>query len=223
MAIFLDCFDPDEIAELVRLGMVSGVTTNPRLVSQQKERFNMKERIEKICSCVNGPVAVEVTASEAGSIVAQARELYSWNPSQVVVKVPVSAAGYEAIAELEKKHSIPTMATCVMTFTQGYAASLAGAHYAALFWGRVEEAGASPAEMVVLLRDRLEGEKLKTRILAASIRGPHHVHESLAAGAHIVTVSPGILREMLRHPATEKTIAEFAEDWRCVRERGLMG
>jgi transaldolase len=140
-----------------------------------------------------------------------------------VVKVPVSDAGYEAIALLEKKHSIPTMATCVMTFTQAYAAALAGTHYVALFWGRMEEAGISPVETVMLLDDRLQTEKLTARILAASIRGPHHVHEALSAGVHIVTVSPRILREMLRHPATEKTIAEFAEDWRCARERGLMG
>lgn len=223
MAIFLDCFDPDEIGRLVRLGMVSGVTTNPKLVSQQKAPFSMKERVEKICSLVGGPVAVEVTASEAEGIAAQARELYSWNPGQIVVKVPVSAAGYEAIAQLEKKYSIPTMATCVMTFTQAYAAALAGAHYIALFWGRMEEAGASPVETAMLLTDRLESEKLTGRILAASIRGPHHIHEALAAGVHIVTVSPGVLREMLRHPDTEKTIAEFAEDWRCARERGLMG
>jgi transaldolase len=222
MAIFLDCFEPDEIARLVRLGMVSGITTNPKLVSRQKTSFSMKERIEKICSGVNGPVAVEVTASEVEGIVAQAREFYSWNPSQIVVKVPVSMTGYEAIAELEKNFSIPTMATCVMTFTQAYAAALAGAHYVALFWGRMEEASASPVETVMLLSDRLDSEKLTTRILAASIRGPHHVHEALSAGVHIITISPRILREMLQHPATEKTIAEFAEDWRCARERGLL-
>jgi transaldolase len=110
-----------------------------------------------------------------------------------------------------------------MTFVQGYAAALAGAHYVALFWGRMEEAGVSPVETVMLLGDRLESEKPATRILAASIRGPHHVHEAFSAGVHIVTVLPRILREMLRHPATEKAVAEYAEDWRCARERGLMG
>jgi transaldolase len=222
MAIFLDCFEPAKIEKAAHLGVISGVTTNPRLISHEKKYFNMKERIDKICHLIDGPVAVEVTASEPESMVAQAREFYSWNPGQIVVKVPVSITGYAVISELEKKYSIPTIATCIMTFTQGYAAALAGAHYLALFWGRMREAGVQPEEVVVLLNERIQGEKLGSRILAASIRGPHHVNEALSAGAHVVTVSPRILEQILAHPKTDEAIAEFAEDWRCARERGIM-
>ncbi len=222
MSIFLDCFDPAAIERLSHLGVVSGVTTNPNLISRETEPFNLRERIEKICAAVSGPVAVETTASEAAAIVAQGREFYSWNPSQIVIKVPVSMAGYEAIAQFERKHSIPTIATCIMTFAQGYAAALAGAHYLAVFWGRMREAVSSPEEAVILLRERIESEKLRCSILAASIRGPHHAVEALSAGAHIVTVSPQVLESLLKHPGTDETVARFAEDWRCARERGLM-
>ncbi len=223
MAMFLDCFEPAKIDTWVRRGVISGVTTNPALISHEKAPFSMKERIDKICKLVNGPVAVEVTAREHESIVAQAREFHSWNPGQIVIKVPVDMTGYAVISELERKYSIPTMATCIMTFTQGYGAALAGAHYLALFWGRMKEAGISPEEAVMLLLERIEREKLRSRILAASLRGGHHVFEALAAGAHIVTVSPRTLEQVLAHPKTDEAIAEFAEDWRCARERGLMG
>lgn len=223
MPIFLDCFEPSKIEKLARLGVISGVTTNPKLISRQSKPFVMKEEVDSICSLVDGPVAVEVTAVEQKSMLAQARELHSWNPSQIVVKVPLSNAGYCVISELEKRFSIPTMATCVMTFTQAYAAALAGARYIALFWGRMREIDAAPEETTALLNERIESERLGSRILAASIRGPHHVHEALSAGVHIVTVSPAILEQILSHPKTDEAIAEFAEDWRCARERGLMG
>jgi len=203
--------------------VISGVTTNPALISHEKTPFNMKERIGAICELVDGPVAVEVTAREHESMVAQAREYYSWKPSQIVIKVPVDITGYAVISELERKYSIPTIATCIMTFTQGYGAALAGAHYLAMFWGRMEEAGISPQEAVMLFLERIEMEKLRSRILAASLRGGHHVFEALAAGAHIVTATPRVLEQVLAHPKTDEAIAEFAEDWRCARERGLMG
>lgn len=222
MAVFLDCFDPAKIEEVARLGIISGVTTNPKLISQEREGFNLKERIARICAALDGPVAVAVTAPETDGMVAQAREFHAWNPGQIVVKVPVSAAGYAAIAQLQKL-SVATMATCILTFAQGYAAALAGADYLALFWARMKDAGSSPGNAVALLKKRIEMEKLRARILAASIREPGHAMEALAAGAHIITVSPEILETMLRHPGTDKSIAEFAEDWRCARERGLMG
>ena len=222
MALFLDCFDSDKIENLSKLGVISGVTTNPKLISQEKKHFNMKQRLGKIATLINGPVAVEVTATDKKAMIAQAREFYSWNPGQIVIKIPVSLQGYEVISELERKFALPTMATCIMNFTQAYAASLAGAHYLALFWGRIEESGISPEETVALLAERLQAEKLGSRILAASIRGPHHVLNSLVSGAHIVTVSPDILVQILTHQKTNEVIAEFVEDWRCTRERGLM-
>jgi transaldolase len=223
MAIFLDCFTPGRIREISELGVVSGVTTNPKLISHETEAFSFRERICEICDIIDGPVAVEITATEKEAMVEQARELHSWKPGQVVVKVPVSMTGYAVIAQLEQKHSIPAMATCVMTFTQGYAAALAGAHYIALFWGRMREANLSPEETVMLLNERIEEEKLGSRILAASIRGVHHAAEALTAGAHVITVSPSILEQMLAHRGTDEAIREFAEDWRCARERGIMG
>jgi transaldolase len=223
MAIFLDCFEPAKIKKAGSLGIISGVTTNPGLISHESKSFSMKQRIEKICDAVEGPVAVEVTASEFESMVAQAQEFYSWKPSQIVIKVPVSATGFTVITELERKYSIPTMATCVMTFIQAYSAALAGAHYIALFWGRMKEAGISPEETVFLLHERIQAENLGSRTLAASIRGPYHVFEALSAGTHIVTVSPEILEKIIQHPKTDEAIARFKEDWRCVRERGIMG
>jgi len=222
MALFLDCFDPDKIDAFSRLGVISGVTTNPSLISHESKPFNMQRRIQKIAGMVDGPVAVEVTTFNKDAMIEQARELYSWNPGQIVIKIPVSLEGYEVISELEKKYAIPTMATCIMNFTQAYAAALAGSHYLALFWGRMEESGASPEETISLLAERLQMDRINSRILAASIRGSHHVFNALAAGAHIVTVSPEILRQTLSHQKTDEAVAKFKEDWRCARERGLM-
>ena len=59
---------------------------------------------------------------------------------------------------------------------------------------------------------------LAARVLAASIRSPRQVTEAALAGAHIATVPPAVLRQMVHHPLTEAGITRFRRDWEAVRE-----
>ena len=46
----------------------------------------------------------------------------------------------------------------------------------------------------------------------ASVRHPIHVIEAGLLGAEIVTIPPAILEQMVKHPLTDKGIAQFLED-----------
>jgi transaldolase len=59
----------------------------------------------------------------------------------------------------------------------------------------------------------IEKGGLDTRIIVGSIRKPEDVTQAAVAGAHIITIPYKILMQMVYHPKTEQTIAEFDRCW----------
>ena len=53
---------------------------------------------------------------------------------------------------------------------------------------------------------------IETQIIVASVRNPIHVIEAGMLGAEIVTIPPAIIEQMVKHPLTDKGIAQFLED-----------
>ena len=61
------------------------------------------------------------------------------------------------------------------------------------------------------------GEGLGARSLArtlASIRNPDHVTQAALAGSDVVTVPPAVLRDLVKHPLTDKGLDAFLADWK---------
>ncbi|MGA9351630.1 MAG: transaldolase family protein [Anaerolineae bacterium] len=98
MEIFLDTAKIEEIREAAKLGVISGVTTNPSLM-MTAGRSDYKEVTQEVCYLVQGPVSAEVTELEADKMVEQAKEIAQWSP-HVVIKIPVTAEGLQAISTL---------------------------------------------------------------------------------------------------------------------------
>ena len=53
-----------------------------------------------------------------------------------------------------------------------------------------------------------------TEIIAASIRHPRHVTEAALAGSDVATIPPAILKQIVKHPLTDKGLAQFQADWK---------
>ena len=94
MRLFLDTANIEHIRHGVRLGVITGVTTNPSLVSKEG-KVDYKRHVQEICSIVPGPVSTEVLSQDVSGMVAEAREVASW-AENVVVKIPASLQGVEA-------------------------------------------------------------------------------------------------------------------------------
>ena len=58
MRIFLDTANIDEIREVARWGILSGVTTNPTLMSKNAGKTH-EEVIREIAGIVEGPISAE--------------------------------------------------------------------------------------------------------------------------------------------------------------------
>jgi transaldolase len=219
MAIFLDSSDLTEIRHFAATGIVSGITTNPLIISKENPGVDLKTHIQEIVSMTKVPTSVELTTETEAEMLAEAREYVKWHPKHVVIKVPMTEIGLRVIHTLERGDKTPVNVTCIMSFNQAYVSALAGATYVSIFSGRVRDMGYEPARIIEQTRAVLEREKLKAQIIVGSMRHMADVNEALHAGAHIVTVPPAILRKMFWNPRTTETIREFNDAWKSDRAK----
>ncbi len=213
MRIFLDTANIEHIRHAARLGVISGVTTNPTLVAREGAG-DLKAAVLEICSIVPGPISVEALNLDAEGMKREARELSSWHKN-IVVKIPVSEAGLEAISVLSGEN-IKTNLTLCFSANQALLGALVGATYVSPFVGRLDDIGHQGMAVVADAVELFSRYNLPTQVIAASLRHPLHPIAAAKAGAHIATIPYSVLMQMIRHPLTDIGIARFAEDWKKV-------
>jgi transaldolase len=210
MRIFLDTADIDEIREVARWGILSGVTTNPTLMSKTSGKSH-EEVIREIADVVDGPISAETTSLDTAGMVEEGKRFARWHPN-VVVKVPSTPNGWAAVKEL-KRQDIRTNVTLCFSANQALFAALAGAYIISPFVGRLDDISEDGMQVV---RDTVEiyrKHSLPTLVLAASIRHPLHIIDAAKAGADIATVPFKVLEQSTKHPLTDKGIENFLKDW----------
>jgi transaldolase len=210
MRIFLDTANIDEIRQGAKLGVVSGVTTNPSLVSKERVA-DYEATIKEICSIIPGPVSAEVVTEDTEAMIEQARNISTWAPN-VVVKIPASLDGL-AITSTLVRENIKVNFTLCFSLNQALLAALAGATYVSPFVGRLDDVGHDGMQLVKEIVEMFQHYKFPTQVIAASIRHPQHCVAAARARAHIATVPFSVLTQMIRHPLTDAGITRFLADW----------
>jgi len=211
MRLFLDTANIDEIREGVRMGILSGVTTNPSLMAKESG-VTYKERVVEICELVGGPVSAECVSRDLEGLLPEARDIATWHPN-VVVKIPIDEDGLQATSILSKE-GITINMTLVFSANQALLAATAGATYVSPFVGRIDDAGQEGMEVVRESCEIFDKYHLPAQVLAASLRHPRHVVEAAKAGASIATMPYAVLKAMVKHPLTDVGIEKFAADAR---------
>jgi transaldolase len=218
MKIFLDTAEIDEIRTAARWGVLHGVTTNPSLFAKVGGSYD--DVLKQICAVTPGPVSAEVVAEDVEGMLGEGRHFAGLAPN-IIVKVPMSEEGLEAIARL-REDGIKTNCTLIFSSNQGLLAARAGASFLSPFVGRLDDINEQGMEVVRELVAMVKTHGLHAQVLAASIRHPRHMTEAALAGAHIATVPLKILRQMIHHPLTETGILQFRKDWAAVEKRSQM-
>jgi transaldolase len=212
MQIFLDTADVKEIRELSALGLVDGVTTNPSIVAKEGRPF--REIVAEILALVDGPVNLEVVSTEAPGMVQEARELAQLHRN-VVVKIPLIPEGLKAVRQLAGE-GIRTNVTLCFSAPQALLAAKAGATYISPFVGRLDDISHVGMDLVRQIVTIYRNYGFATQVLAASLRTPIHFLEAALAGAHVCTLPPAVLRQLIKHPLTDIGLAGFLADWKKV-------
>ncbi|MFC2044484.1 fructose-6-phosphate aldolase [Chloroflexota bacterium] len=216
MRIFVDTANIDQIKQAAKLGIISGVTTNPSLVSKEAVS-NYKAIAQEICSIIPGPVSVEVLVVGVELMVDQARQISTWAPN-IVIKVPATIEGLEVTSRLVRE-GIKVNLTLCFSLNQALLGALAGASYVSPFVGRLDDIGNNGMELVKDIVRVYKTYALSTEVIAASIRHPQHCVDAAKVGAHIATVPYNVLMQMMRHPLTDSGVGRFLSDWQSVSQR----
>jgi transaldolase len=208
MKIFIDSADIGEIREAASMGVIDGVTTNPSLVA--KSGRSLEAVVRDICEVVDGPISAEVIATDTDGILAEGKRLAAIHPN-VVVKVPLIAAGIKAVRQF-KQDGINTNVTLCFSAPQALLAAKAGASYISPFLGRIDDAGGDGLELVKQLVTIYRNYGFATEVLAASIRHPVHLVRCAEIGAHVATIPHSVILQLLKHPLTDIGLAKFLQD-----------
>jgi transaldolase len=214
MKLFLDTAEIEEIRTIARWGVLDGVTTNPTLYA--KVGGSYESILEEICSITSGPVSAEVVADDVEGMLREGRAFSKIAPN-IVVKVPMSETGLEAIAAFAEE-GIRTNCTLIFSANQGLLAAKAGAYLLSPFVGRLDDINQDGMDVIRELAAIIDMHGYESEVLAASIRHPRHVTDSALAGAHVATLPFKVFQQMVRHPLTDKGITQFRADWQKARE-----
>jgi transaldolase len=209
MKFFVDTADINDIRELAETGLLDGVTTNPSLIHKSGRDF--LEVVKEICGVVPGPVSAEVVASDHATMMREA-EILRRIADNIAVKVPLTIDGLKTCKALTGDGTMVNVTLC-FTANQALLAAKAGATFISPFVGRHDDIGFDGMQIISEIRLIYDNYDYETQVLVASIRHPIHVLESAKIGADVITAPPAVIRQLFKHPLTDRGLESFAADW----------
>lgn len=213
MEIWLDTINGELISKAAQLKLLSGVTTNPEILSKAS---SVKNTIKELLTIQDGLVAVQVTRNTASDMLREAIELNTYSP-RILVKVPCSPDGYEAMALL-KRRQIPFLATTVLHAKQALVAAMIGADYIAPYYSRLAEEGSDPFQFLQSIKKIYTNANHQTKILAASLRSLDQLVLCAELGIDSVTLKDDLFTQLIAsHNTTEKWICHFSSTWEAAQ------
>jgi len=209
MKFFVDTADTNEIRDLAETGLLDGVTTNPSLVHKAGRDF--LEVVREICGIVDGPVSAEVVALDHKEMMREADVLRKIAPN-IAVKVPLTLDGLKTCKALTGEGTMVNVTLC-FTANQALLAAKAGATFISPFVGRHDDTGFDGMQIISEIRTIYDNYDFETQILVASVRHPIHVLQSAMIGADVMTAPPAVIRQLFKHPLTDRGLEAFLADW----------
>lgn len=205
MGIFVDSAKKEEVNKLTDLGLIIGITTNPKLLAPIK--MPAKQIIKDLCEISPGLVFYQLTKDNLKEMEKEAHEFFALAPKKIGLKIP---ARTEAIALIKRLgEEIPCAITAIFSDYQTYLACEVGARYLIPYVNRATRLLGDGIELVRKMRaivDRLGSE---AKILAASIKTKEEAVNCIIAGAHHLSMPYDVIMSLGNHPLSEEAVKEF--------------
>jgi TalC/MipB family fructose-6-phosphate aldolase len=190
--------------DTINLGLLHGVTTNPAILAESSEPA--EEILDGLLNLYSGPLAVQVTCRGAAEMVEQGKDLFDFS-SRIIVKVPVTEEGIEAISRLTHIQ-IPVMATAIFEPIQALLAMKAGARYLAPYFSHMGENALSTCLSIQKMLTP------KTKLLVAALKTPSQVSLCAESGFSAVTLKTSLFTQCLTPPPqTLDHLLRFESAW----------
>ena len=207
MALYLDSAQVEEVREGLGWGLITGVTTNPKLIAQAGRPA--EDIVREICALCPGPVFYQPNATNPQALEEEGRHFGAISPDQIVLKITASLSHLAVMARLAP--DISCAATAVFSAAQAYLAAEAGARYVIPYVNRMQRYSGQGLALVQEIAAVLPATGRRVELLAASLRDVPEALACLIAGAQHITIPLALIREMAEHPLSQQAIEEFAQ------------
>ncbi|EES47829.1 fructose-6-phosphate aldolase [Clostridium botulinum] len=213
MIYILDTANLQEIKRAYEFYPIEGVTTNPSIISKEKEDFiKILKNIREIIGN-DSMLHAQVLSLKAEDMIEEAKYIAGQVGGNIYIKIPVTPDGIKAIKILNKK-GYKITATAIFTAQQALIAAKAGANFVAPYVNRIDNISGNGVEVVGEIIELLELNNLNTKVLAASFKNVQQVNEVALRGCQSVTVGIDIMDKLIEHPLTELSVKQFINDWK---------
>mgnify|MGYP001192124058 FL=1 len=215
MKFFLDTCSINEIRKWKQFDLVEGVTTNPSLLSKQKNETT--SQLRKICSIVNGPVSAQVTEINCENMIKQAINLKKI-AKNIIIKIPATEDGYLA-ARFLKKIKIKINVTVGFNPSQIVPFAKINVDYFSLILGKTEDWGFSNVDSIMKSKRIIKSLNSKTKLLLASIRNEDHLIDSITNGADVLTIPPKTWEKIFKNKYSKLALDNMHNDWQLIPKK----
>ena len=212
MKLIVDHADLDQIKEMFEYFPVSGVTTNPTIITRTgKDPYEVLKSIREFIGA-DAELHAQVISSDAEGMMAEAKVMRETVGGNFYVKIPTTKEGLKAIKNL-KKEGFKVTATAVYTSIQAYLAAEAGADYVAPYLNRIDNLGYDGIQTACDIHDIFENNGYQTKVLAASFKNTQQVLELAKYGVGAATVAPDVIRNFVNNVAVDSAVDAFVKDF----------
>ncbi|NFG28213.1 fructose-6-phosphate aldolase [Clostridium botulinum] len=213
MIYILDTANLQEIKRAYEFYPMEGITTNPSIISKEKEDFiKILKNIREIIGN-DSMLHAQVLSLKAEDMIEEAKYIARQIEGNIYIKIPVTPDGIKAIKILNKE-GYKITATAIFTAQQALIAAKAGANFVAPYVNRIDNISGNGVEVVGEIIELLELNNLNTKVLAASFKNVQQVNEVALRGCQSVTVGIDIMDKLIEHPLTELSVKQFINDWK---------
>lgn len=216
MELLLDTANLKSIRDAVSTYPISGLTTNPSIVSKENRSdfFGLIREIRDILG-KERTLHVQVTRTDCEGILKEAEAIRKHVDEDVYIKTPVSKEGLKAIG-IMARDGFNVTATAIYTTIQGELAAMAGAKYLALYYNRMLNLDIDADAVFRTTASAIAASGLECKIVGASFKNIMQVTNVFADGAEAVTVPPELLDTALANPSIDLAVRNFNKDWEKV-------
>ena len=219
MELIIDSSNIEQIKELNELLTITGVTTNPTILT--KSNREAMDVVKDLCEVLSeDQLFIQTVQTSFEGIMEEAKMISSIRKKNMYVKIPVTHEGLRAIKEC-KKLGIHTLATAIYTADQAFLAAMNGAEYLAPYTNRMCNYGDGVQDVKDLI-EMLRVNHMPAKVIAASFKNTYQVHELIKAGIQAVTVPCDVLYQMIDHPGTKIAVGEFSVNWQRAYNRNTL-
>lgn len=210
MNLFIDSVDLDEIRTAVASGLADGIAFSRVSLGEQSTEADASARLAEIAREFALPICVAVGSVASADMYREARELAKLS-DHIVVELPLMEDALEPMHRLNSE-GVQVCAAFVFNAAQALLAAKAGASIVRVLLDELDAHGQSGTATLAEIKNILEASGEECDVMVGSPGTAAQFAEAVVSGADIISVKPELLRSLISHPLSDRSVDRFLSE-----------